>query len=385
MISPTGRPARRRCAVAVTAGAVALAVSLVTAPPAQAAAAVWRPEASPVDPASLFGVTGIDRHTTWAVGVQHTQAGKATLETPLLLGRDDRDGLGWRRIATPGDQVTGSRLNAVSAASPKDVWLTGDADDTGILTEHWDGSTWRTVSAPVQPNNGAGLLGVAAVSPTDAWAVGWATAADESGDFTGLLDHWDGRAWKAVPLPAGAPVAVLNAITAVSSHDVWAAGFDRSDQPVLLHYDGAHWKQLPEPPVDGLYGELNAVTAVGTDDVWAVGRVVTSETDSGHALVLHWNGVGWRQVEAPTEAGPLSSAAITPGGIVAVGQDVTRGHGIAVRWSRSGARLQTLPAPVNGALVGPTGIDLTAGAATVVGSTFSPETPLPAPLLLTSR
>jgi hypothetical protein len=142
-----------------------------------------------------------------------------------------------------------------------EVWLTGDAVDAGILTEHWDGSTRRTV---------------ATVSPANAWAVGWATAADESGEFTGLLDHWDGAMWKAVPLPAGAPVAVLHAVTAVSAHDVWAVGFDAGDQPVLLRYDGARWQQLPQPSIDGLYGELNAVTAEGAGDVWVVGRVVNS-------------------------------------------------------------------------------------------------------------
>ncbi|MGI5133387.1 MULTISPECIES: hypothetical protein [unclassified Streptomyces] len=102
----------------------------------------------------------------------------------------------------PGRPGVGLPFDAVPAESPEDVWLTGDAGDAGILTEHWDGSTRRTVSAPVQPNNGAGLLGVATVSPTNAWGVGWATADDECGEFTGLLDHWDGTAWKAVPLPA---------------------------------------------------------------------------------------------------------------------------------------------------------------------------------------
>lgn len=72
-----------------------------------------------MDRASLLAVAGIDSHTNWAVGVQHTPVGKATRQTPLLLGRDDRDGLGWRRIPTPADQVSGSRFNAISAASPR--------------------------------------------------------------------------------------------------------------------------------------------------------------------------------------------------------------------------------------------------------------------------
>ncbi|MGW2938879.1 hypothetical protein ACWDA7_45695 [Streptomyces sp. NPDC001156] len=200
-----------------------------------------------------------------------------------------------------------------------------------------------------------------------------------------LLDHWDGTAWKAVPLPAGAPVAVLDAASAVSAHDVWAVGFDTGDQPVLLHYDGAHWKQLLKPPIDGLSGELNAVSADGAGEVWAVGRVVTSETYRGHALVLHWNGSGWRQVKAPAGAGPLSSAAIAPGGVVAVGQDTAQEQGIALRWNHGAVRLQTLPAPEEGSFVRPAGVGVSARAATVVGSAITPQALLPAPLLLTGR
>ncbi|WP_055586224.1 hypothetical protein [Peterkaempfera griseoplana] len=375
---------RRRLALAATAATTALGACLATALPAQAAAtAAWSTGAVPVDQASLLGVTAVDSHTTWAVGVQLTQSGKATVHTPLLVGRDDRDGLGWRRIPTPADQVSGSRLNAVSAASADDVWLTGDSDDTGILTEHWDGAAWQTVRAPVQPNNGAGFLGVAAVSPADAWAVGWATAADESGDFAGLLEHWDGSAWKALPLP-GSGTAVLNTVTAVSAHDVWAAGFDTGDQPVLLHYDGAAWKQLPRPPVAGLYGEVNALTADGPDDVWAVGRVLTSETDHGHALVLHWNGSSWRQVKAPAQAGPLSSAAVAPGGLLAVGMDTTQEQGIAVRWNEGAARLQPLPA-ADGASDLPAGVEVSGRTATAVGAAAVPGQPGLAPLLVTGR
>ncbi|WP_405886084.1 hypothetical protein OG762_06760 [Streptomyces sp. NBC_01136] len=222
---------------------------------------------------------------------------------------------------------------------------------------------------------------MAAVTPTDAWAVGWATAADESGDFTGLLDHWDGTAWKSLPLPSGAQIAVLNAVTAVSPQCVWAVGFDTGDQPVLLHYDGAAWKQLPKPPIDGLYGELNALTADGPDDVWAVGRVVTTETDRGHALVMHWNGSKWLQAKAPAKAGPLSSAATAPGGLLAVGLDTAQDEGIAVQWNDDAVRLQTLPSPVDGTPARPTGVEVNGGAATVVGSDGNPGAPTP--MLLT--
>ncbi|WP_405878380.1 hypothetical protein OG762_06765 [Streptomyces sp. NBC_01136] len=116
MTGRTGRPARGRRASRVTAAAVTLEARLATALPAHAAATAWNREAVPVTPANLLAVAGVDSHTTWAVGAQVTPEGKASLRTPLLVGRDDRDGLGWRRIPTPADQVSGSRFNAVSAA-----------------------------------------------------------------------------------------------------------------------------------------------------------------------------------------------------------------------------------------------------------------------------
>ncbi|WP_392671720.1 hypothetical protein [Streptomyces sp. LN785] len=53
-------------------------------------------------------------------------------------------------------------------------------------------------------------------------------AADESGEFTGLLERWGGTARKPVPLPAGASVAVLNAVTAVRTRRV---GFVSPEAP----------------------------------------------------------------------------------------------------------------------------------------------------------
>ncbi|MCQ4210332.1 hypothetical protein [Streptomyces longispororuber] len=384
--APVVRRARRRWAAVLTATVLGLGSGLPAAgAPVQAAAHGWLPEAAPVDQASLLAVAQVGPRTTWAAGVELSQSGKAVRQTPLLLARDDRAGDGWRRVQVPGVDSSGSRFNAVSAAAPDDVWLTGDATADGILTAHWDGAAWQTVSAPVPSNDGAGLLGVATVSPADAWAVGWATAADGSGAFTGLIEHWEGASWRPVPLPAGSSVAALDAVTAVSARDVWAAGFDTDDQPVLLHYDGAAWKQLPRPPIGGPYGEVNALAAAGPDDVWAVGRVVTDENDRGHALALHWDGTAWHRLRTPASAGPLSSVAVTPHGALAVGQDPDRTRALALRWTGGTVLQRDLPAPAGADSAQPTGIEADAGAATVVGAANSPGADLPAPLLLTGR
>ncbi|MFD0505583.1 hypothetical protein ACFQ0G_27315 [Streptomyces chiangmaiensis] len=84
---------------------------------------------------------------------------------------------------------------------------------------------------------------------------------------------------------------------------------------------------------------------------------------------LHRNGSGRRQVKAPAGAA-LSSAAVAYGGVVAVGQDTAQDHGIALRWNDGAAQLKTLPAPADGALVQPAGVDAGARTATMVGSTL---------------
>src|SRR5262249_6086473 len=138
----------------------------------------------------------------------------------------------------------------------------------------------------------AGFLGVATVGPREAWAVGWTQRmrGNESYD-TGIVEHWDGKAWQQVKLPAGIPDAELHSVTAPGLHDAGAVGAmpHGPDQPVVLHYDGRTWTR-PTVPDTGLYGEFNTVVAAAPDDVWAAGRTLVDDKDRGHPLVAHYDG-----------------------------------------------------------------------------------------------
>ncbi|MEU1599222.1 hypothetical protein ABZ468_42090 [Streptomyces sp. NPDC005708] len=68
-----------------------------------------------------------------------------------------------------------------------------------------------------------------------------------------------------------------------------------------------------------------------------------------------------------------------------MGQDTAQEQDIALRWNHGAVRLQTLPAPAEGSFVRPVGVDVSACAATVVGSAITPQALLTAPLLLTGR
>jgi hypothetical protein len=56
------------------------------------------------------------------------------------------------------------------------------------------------------------------------------------------------------------------------------------DQPLILHYDGKNWKQVPAPTAPGF--QLAGVAASTRTNAWAVG----SDHNQTEALALHWNG-----------------------------------------------------------------------------------------------
>jgi hypothetical protein len=238
-----------------------------------------------------------------------------------------------------------SELLAVSAASPSDVWAVGyhaaghPANGSGTatpkiertLTMHWDGKAWTQVPSP---NVGSGhnqLTGVAAISKGDAWAVGYTgldVDADPSAeDAHTIIMHWDGASWALVPSPDVKGVNNrLKAVWAASSSDVWAVGdFGGGYNPwfspnlpiwktLVLHWDGATWKQV-DSANPGQYGNnLYALAGISSDDLWAVGTNIPTIGGGGGGmnltrLVLHWNGKEWQNVATPGQANMLSGVA----------------------------------------------------------------------------
>jgi hypothetical protein len=89
--------------------------------------------------------------------------------------------------------------------------------------------------------------------------------------------------------------AVLQGVEVISPRDVWAVGrrdyvgrdgFIASTK-LVLHWNGQGWRVVDAP---GTARALNAVSAVSGRDVWAVGPVGTL---GGGSVVLHWDGRRW--------------------------------------------------------------------------------------------
>ncbi|HEY3210151.1 MAG TPA: hypothetical protein VGL18_10235 [Actinomycetota bacterium] len=190
------------------------------------------------------------------------------------------------------------------------------------------GRTWAIVPSPNPDPEHNTLHDVSAVSPEEAWAVGGAF--DQArGDFSTLIEHWDGTSWSIMPSPNEGDLGNnLMGVAAASAHDAWAVG-TRSELmhgvyvpvPLILHWDGSSWKVVPvlgkgTPP----NGILGGVLALGPNDVWAAGSYALNPLQSvdfgRETLIEHWDGHRWSVIPSPNVPFKLANAV---GGLAASG------------------------------------------------------------------
>lgn len=223
------------------------------------------------------------------------------------------------QVVPPSQQVDG-QLDGVSVVSPTSAWAVGVACDLCLLgfgqalIMHWDGTSWSQVRSP-RPGHYSALNGVASGPRGTAWAVGGYCATDCGGTsaagYRTLIMHWNGAAWSRIPSPnPGAEFAILSSVSSGPGGTAWAVGgycshCDKSaaEQPLILHWNGAIWSQVPSP-VLRFEGELTSVTAAADGSAWAVGQYCPSgcgkAPPSGErTLIMHWNGTAWSQVTGP--------------------------------------------------------------------------------------
>ncbi len=211
----------------------------------------------------------------------------------------------WAEVPGPSPS-TGSILG-LATLSDTDVWSVGYHLVNGsnvVLTQHWDGTAWREVPVQMPTNPYSFFTGSTAVSSSDVWAVGYSV--DEDGIvLSNLIEHWDGFTWQIVASP-NVPFRnnLINAVDAVSSDDIWAVGVvdttagEHHYTAGALHWDGSAWAIVPTPMTAN--AQLQAVHAIASNDVWATGSA------GGSTYTLHWNGSLWSVVPSPNGAGPAN-------------------------------------------------------------------------------
>jgi hypothetical protein len=237
------------------------------------------------------------------------------LHEPLVL---HWDGATWSEVKAPNQDVVGgdteqptggATLNAVAEVSPDDVWAVGGGQRP--LIEHWDGHRWSIVPSPDVNLVDGVLVAVAGTGPNDAWAAG---SGGTGGDIVPVIEHWDGTRWELTPIPeVHTRYSGVTDVAALSPTDAWAVGQDW-DAPLALHWDGTSWAQVAVPNLRAI--ELSGVAAIAPDDVWAVGTDYRDVNGNGpaHAVLLHWDGLRWRLVDAPIPDGQTSLSDVSAAG-----------------------------------------------------------------------
>ncbi|MFI1091642.1 hypothetical protein [Streptomyces sp. NPDC020917] len=405
---------RVRTSAAVAAAATLLAIGTATVAGAAPARAGGSLTAQPVPPGAgrLFSSAQIDAHTTWAAGMWTRMNGKAEVDTPMLLSRDDRDGTGWHEVRLPAYDGGSNEINSVAAVPGRahQAWAVGLADSSQgdglpgrgtpgpMIADRWDGHAWQSFPVPLPDRSEfGGLTQVGAAAPDDVWAVGWAQILDSAtpipgkpggyqveDHFEALAEHWDGHAWTRIAMPDQQSF-LPNRMAVGGPDDIWAAGYDgQNDVPEIQHWNGRAWT-VETLPSTGLAGEFYAVGVDASGTPWAVGRTVLTETDTGHPLVLRKTGGQWRSVRVPGVKGQLGALAFTPDGVAVAGGQVDGPASFALRYD--GVRWHELALPAGS---GPLQLNgMSYGAAhglTVVGDVASPAGPAGAvPLVLGDR
>jgi hypothetical protein len=273
----------------------------------------------------LYAVAAISESDAWAVG-RYKREDKG----PDLSLAVHWNGRQWQRVEIPG---AGALENVVAVAAD-DVWVVGTASTPGRggFAAHWDGRKWTERPGPVPDGLPAGrsvlLRDIAVRSATDAWAVG-CTAPEGSGQEAPLIQHWDGRQWRLVPVPdqlSGA-TGCLRSVAAIAGNDVWAVGAGPGQQggkyPLALHWDGQQWSIVaPAGPFGPLaYGSFSKVIALGPNDVWAFGGFAE--------FAQRWDGHSWQHYPGPSDSEfeVLAAAPDGRGGLV-VGTRPPDGRGL---------------------------------------------------------
>jgi hypothetical protein len=309
------------------------------------------PNGSQTGDNTLVQVSASSARAAWAVGYD---GGPGAFRT--LIQR--WNGSKWTIARSPSPSPLDNVLFGVDTLSSTSAWAVGyDIPVTAhgvyhrALIEHWNGSTWQAVPAGQVGSRDSDLWGVTALSRTNAWAVG----NKDIGAFTfrPLVEHWNGAAWKPVPVPSprliGGNGASLFGVAATSPRDIWAVGdYDAGTrfQPLIEHWNGARWSLIPASTRGSAI--LSRISMQTPSNGWAVGIRGASTPDNTQALIEHWNGQHWTTVRSPTiRASSLADVlALTPHLAWAVGTQSARAGSYRTLIERWNGRAWTVtPSP----------------------------------------
>ncbi|MFV2176593.1 hypothetical protein ACFHW2_19135 [Actinomadura sp. LOL_016] len=108
----------------------------------------------------------------------------------------------WSGTAWTAHAVGATNIVDVRQRAPGDVWAVGTTTpyDDEAYAARYDGSAWHDMTPPQLAGEEAGLSAVLPLAADDVWVTGyveWTTGLHKARSY-----HWDGTAWREVPMPA---------------------------------------------------------------------------------------------------------------------------------------------------------------------------------------
>lgn len=247
-------------------------------------------------------ITCPSREECWAVGSIDTAPGYDGLRSRLLRW----DGRDWSEIALPISARRASWLTDVSCSHAADCLAVGTVDVSSTSTSaqawHWNGRRWRAV--PV-PHVGRYTFITAASCSTTQCMLLARVDDSETAHHDVALRYSRGR-WSHSALPAASRWRGLTCATAASCWVVGEAVQDVGELNAVAHWDGHRWsrRNVPQPGGRGRRNDrLLAVRCAAPSDCWAVGGWQALASTNSHLEALHWDGRAWRLIDTPTLAG----------------------------------------------------------------------------------
>ena len=184
-------------------------------------------------------------------------------------------------------------LEAISMDSPTDGWAAGENVKTNKLTLlRYSAGAWRAVTPPAAPKtDGAASRLLDMTSPTEGWLVVVGPGSVGNGyvaAYAQTIFHDSQGAWSAIDCP----LPMIDAITSAGPDDLWVAGrafgaTGKETTQSFAHYQHGHWSVMAQP--SGLITLRLAATS--PTDVWASGIDV-----QGFPVVAHYDGASWQDV-----------------------------------------------------------------------------------------
>jgi len=258
----------------------------------------WEVTPTPLTPeggtgAYILNLDSLGPGRVWACGfrVEPANPQVATVGTVLAW-----DGSEWVELPpTPIVSIDEHRLREIEVFAPDHILGIGGHSGNGFgpadqpYVVRWDGSSWEVLDVIPSIGLQTWLRDMDALAPDDLWVVGEIVYGDRPSEP--LFVHFDGETWQRFPAPSFDQGGVqIEVVTMVSSNDVWAAGTYTVERPpdearpLLMHFDGAEWRQVFSDPAGPEFGWFRGLDDLGRCDVWAVGQRDISFTHTQRLL-----------------------------------------------------------------------------------------------------